>query len=127
MRMGAHVLVVEDDATLQRAFVDFLGDEGYVCRAVGNVADAQAALDAGDTEVVILDLALDQESGETLLQMLSVATGPVVIAMSASPSLRTIAERYGVAFVAKPFSLNVLEEALRSAVRQSASRTRVAR
>lgn len=125
--MGVRVLVVEDDATLQRAFVDFLDDEGYVCRAVGNIADARAALDAGDTEVVILDLALDRESGETLLQLLSPATGPVVIAMSASPSLREVAERYGVAFVPKPFSLAVLEEALRGAVRQSASRTRVAR
>ncbi len=124
--MGARVLVVEDDATLQRAFVDFLGDEGYVCRAVGNVADARAALAAGDTEVVILDLALDRESGETLLKLLSSSTGPVVIAMSASPSLRTIAERYGVAFVPKPFSLSLLEEVLRGAVRQSASRTRAA-
>jgi DNA-binding response OmpR family regulator len=123
--MGAQVLVVEDDATLQRAFVDFLGDEGYVCRAVGSVDEANAALAEGNTDVVILDLALDRESGETLLRSLSGSlTGPVVVAMSASPSLRAIAERYGVDFVAKPFSLQILEQVLAGAVRRSATRTR---
>lgn len=124
--MGANVLVVEDDPTLQRAFVDFLVDEGYVCRAVGNIADASEAIASGLIEVVILDLALDRESGETLLRALSeMEGGPVVIAMSASPSLREVAERYRVAFVGKPFSLLTLEEALRGAVRESASRTKV--
>jgi DNA-binding response OmpR family regulator len=124
--MGAQVLVVEDDATLQRAFVDFLGDEGYVCRAVGSVDEANAALAEGTTDVVILDLALDRESGETLLRTLSGSlTGPVVIAMSASPSLRAIAEHYGVDFVAKPFSLQILEQVLTGAVRRSATRTRI--
>ena len=113
--MGAKsVLVVEDDVTINETLCAILEVEGYRATCVTNLSQARRALGDTTPSVVLLDLMLnDDESGETLLEELAGREGaPAVVVFSASPHAMSVAARYGVDLVAKPFDVDDLLEAL---------------
>ena len=108
------VLVVEDDVTINQTLCAILEVEGYRATCVTNLSQARRALGHDTPSVVLLDLMLnDDESGETLLEELAARDGaPPVVVFSASQHAKSVASRYGVDLVAKPFDVDDLLEAL---------------
>ena len=62
------VLVIEDDDVLRDGLDAGLSLKGFTIDAVGNLADAQSAVDGAHYDAVVLDLTLPDGSGADLLQ-----------------------------------------------------------
>jgi DNA-binding NtrC family response regulator len=60
------VLVVDDDPSLRLLCRVNLELEGYAVVEAGSIGEAEAALDRGGVDVVLLDLHLGNESGNAL-------------------------------------------------------------
>ncbi len=117
-----NVLLVDDDPILGTVTVDGLRLLGHVVTWVMTAATALEALKkAHNFEVVLLDLRLGAESGDSIfvtLQLLKI-TYPPVIVLSAEPDavLRLAAERIRTKhMLAKPASVQQIDAALRRAV-----------
>lgn len=111
-----HVLVVEDDPSLRLLFVDLLIEEGFLPTAVGSVEEALAAIQNERYDSLLLDMRLGRRSAcEVLEALASAGDGPAVVAMSASAQEVEIARRFGVPFVSKPFTIEVIFAALATA------------
>lgn len=124
--MSKNILVVEDDPVLQRVFVELLGDEGYLARTVATVEEAVPLL--GDCDLVLLDLKLGDRSGGEILDALARKdNAPLVVVMSATPTLAFVARDFNVPFLAKPFSIDVVLGALAHAKRPIRPATTTAR
>ena len=57
------ILIVEDDPILSKALRQALSDQGYECESVDSGKDALARVHAKPFPVIILDLALTDETG----------------------------------------------------------------
>lgn len=62
------ILLVEDDDALRATVLEALRQAGYGVDAVGDGAAADAALAAGDYELVVLDLGLPELDGLDVLR-----------------------------------------------------------
>jgi DNA-binding response OmpR family regulator len=121
--MALRVLVVDDDAVLLRVFCEFLVDEGMTADGVPTVDAAKRAIDTGEYDVVILDMLLGATFGTALLtELCDRVSSPRVLALSATPSEARWAARYGVPFLAKPFVIESLLEAIARAQRPQRTR-----
>ncbi len=105
----ARVLVVDDDAGIQRLVCTILERAGYRPNAVEDALTAQKRLAANDYDVVISDIMMPGLSGIELLKILHQDAPDVpVILMTGNPSMETAAEaiRAGSAvdYLSKPFS-----------------------
>lgn len=124
------VLVVDDDDAIRCVIAAHLADAGFdVCEA-STLTDANRILaralfpsgPAGSTgriDLVVLDLRLAHgESGETLITALAnVTNAPAMMLVSASPDLAVpLSREFGVAWVPKPFDLDVLTATARIAL-----------
>src|SRR4051812_8460998 len=109
---GRQVLVVVDDPDI-RAFVsELLAEEGYVVREATNGREALETLSVWRADVILLDLAMPEMDGWTLLarQQADAALAPIpVVIMSAQHGLhRDAALRSARAVLAKPFNIERL-------------------
>lgn len=59
-------LIVEDDPNLRLLWTSVLGDLGHDVVEAGTIAVAEAALCAGDIDVMVLDLYLGRDNGLSL-------------------------------------------------------------
>ena len=59
-----HILVVEDDADINRLLSTILTKEGYDVTAAYSGSEAQLRLTSGSYEIVLLDLMLPGDTGE---------------------------------------------------------------
>jgi DNA-binding response OmpR family regulator len=116
-----NVLLVEDDPALGEATVESLSALGHVVTLVRTAASAFDALRVEHSfEVILLDLRLGDESGDTIfdkLQLLQI-TYPPVIVLSAEPeaAIRLAARRIKTAhMLSKPASVGQIDRALRQA------------
>ncbi len=117
-----HVLVVEDDLSLRLLFVELLIEEGFLPTAVGSVEEALAAIRCDRYDSLLLDMRLGRRLASEVLEALACAgDGPAVVAMSASAQEVEIARRFGVPFVSKPLTIEVVISALATARRPSKS------
>jgi DNA-binding NtrC family response regulator len=125
-----HVLVVDDEADIRTLIKDILTDEGYEVTNAGDAAEARAARQDGQFDLILLDIWMPDTDGISLLREWS-AQGdldcPVVI-MSGHGTVDTAVEatRLGAFdFVEKPLSiaklLRTVERALEAAKRQSST------
>ena len=123
-----HVLVVDDEADIRTLIKEILTDEGYEVTNAGDAAEARAARQDGQFDLILLDIWMPDTDGISLLREWS-AQGdldcPVVI-MSGHGTVDTAVEatRLGAFdFVEKPLSiaklLRTVERALEAAKRQS--------
>lgn len=119
-----HILVVEDDVSIGNLVEEALAGEGYRVTRVYSGTEALYALDAGQPDLMLLDLMLPGLSGEEVLPR---AKGIPVIVLSARAG---VDEKVGLLlggaadYITKPFAMKELlarvAVALRPAAQQSA-------
>ena len=67
MKDGPHILVVDDERSLQEFLEIFFRRAGYVVTTVSDVAGARACLDTEDVDLVISDMQMPDGSGLDVL------------------------------------------------------------
>lgn len=117
------VLLVEDTPDLADGVSRFLAASGHAVDIAPDLAEARAALDVAEYDVMLLDLALPDGSGLSLLRGLR-ARGdklPVVIATARDQVSDRIDGLDAGAddYVVKPFDLGEVEARLRAHVRRA--------
>lgn len=118
--MNERVLVVEDDADLLAALCDVLSIAGFRVEGVRGTAEASVRLRAGMPDVMVLDLVLDGRACEGFLETLAdnEQAPPVVLCSAAHVAGGELSHRYEVSFVAKPFDVDRLLDAIDEAHRR---------
>jgi DNA-binding response OmpR family regulator len=108
-RAGRPILVVEDDEDTVAALRMLLADEGYASIAAPDVQQAIDALRRDGPGLVLLDLSLDDGSGEAVLSAArqGEAGGPPVVLMTGSSTLNA-GSRAADAILKKPFDVGDL-------------------
>lgn len=107
----AHLLIVDDDETLNRSLVSILTNEGYRISSRPTANDLLTILDADPADLLILDLGLPGVGGMSALE--AVKQHPThrdlpILVLSGSPTGDVSAEALGLGaadFVSKPFRL----------------------
>ncbi|MCQ0972008.1 response regulator transcription factor [Paracoccus sp. TK19116] len=112
------VLMVEDEADIADAVVRFLGAEGHAVDHAPDLAAAEAAMDVAEYDAVLLDLALPDGSGLSLLrdQRRRGNRVPVIIATARTQISDRIAGLDAGAddYVVKPYDLAEVAARLRA-------------
>lgn len=108
----ARVLLLDDDAAMQRLVQKLLEREGYRVDVVGNGLDAIEAIGRDDYAAMLLDLMMPHEGGMTVIRHLRETTPELlrrVIVLTATPAavLKSI-EGEVFAVVHKPFAASDL-------------------
>ncbi|HEX8072773.1 MAG TPA: PAS domain S-box protein [Pyrinomonadaceae bacterium] len=113
----ARVLVVDDEAHVREVLLDMLETLGQRVTAVSSVAEARAALAAGDFDLIITDYAMPDTDGLTLAAEARAADPRRPVALTTGYGAAGAAEplRTGLvqAVLGKPFQLAEVEAALR--------------
>lgn len=116
------VLVVDDDTEIVSLIGRYLDAHGFAVRAAHSGADMQAALAAGEPDLVLLDLGLPDIDGLSLLQQLrSRWQGPVIVVSGRGEAVeRVVGLELGADdYVAKPFDFRELLARIRSVLRRA--------
>lgn len=116
------VLVVDDDPEISALLSRYLRGQGLAVRVALNGAQARAALDPPDFDVVLLDLGLPDADGLGLIRELrSKWSGPVIIVSGRGESIeRVVGLELGADdYVCKPFDLRELLARIRSVLRRA--------
>lgn len=117
------VLLVEDDPSLRLAYRRTLAGAGHDVLLAENGAIAVQQLQAGHFDVVVSDLWMPRMSGIGLLQMLRDVDQDVsVILMTGAPTVESASNAVQLGafrYFAKPFSLDLLSEAVGQGVEHS--------
>ena len=120
------ILLVEDDLALCNIVASALSNAGYRVFAVHTVTDARRTLHAETPQLVILDLALPDGDGRTLLPDISVADPvPIVMVVSGNAEDHVVVESFDLGvddFLAKPFGMDVLLARVNRRFEQSVER-----
>src|SRR5665213_4634667 len=117
---GEKIVLVEDDPAVRTTLVTFLELEGFQVEAFSNTRDAIERLSRGECPLVISDIYIDDRTGIDILQAARKQDADcAVILMTARGSMETVmaATRNGAFdYLAKPFELDTLLEAVRRAL-----------
>ena len=101
------LLVVEDDEGIREAVAEILALSGYQVSTASDLTEARRRIAIEMPAILVLDLMLGTESGESLLEELADrADAAHTFLMSASPAAEGVAARFGVPLVRKPFDLD---------------------
>lgn len=123
--MKKRILVVEDDREIRLSLEEALCDAEYEARGVETAAEARRELAAcPQTELVLLDLGLPDESGFALCGELKKAGGPPVIILTARDDEADIIRGLDTGaddYVTKPFPLGVLRSRIGAVLRRTAA------
>jgi DNA-binding NtrC family response regulator len=116
----AHVLVVDDDIAVCRIVQRMLSDELYEVRAAHSVADAFEVIEQKSFGVYVLDYKLPDGSGLDVAERIRSKWGatPIILISGYDPSTVALrAEHLHITeFLQKPFSQEVICEAVRKAI-----------
>jgi DNA-binding response OmpR family regulator len=117
---SSHVLIVEDDPTIQQLLVALLEDEGLPAIAVTTGTHGLDALRSRSVACMLLDLNLPDLDGAALLQRARQAGLHVpTLLITADPRGKGIADRAGIPFLSKPFDLDHLITTIHSMIGMS--------
>ena len=122
--MAVRVLVVEDEDAIAEPLVEGLRREGY---EVARVATGREALDAGETDVVLLDLRLPDIDGFTVCRELRARSDVPIIVVSARGEEvdRVVGLELGADdYIVKPYGLRELVARIRAVTRRRDGATR---
>lgn len=112
------ILIVEDEDAVRSLLEEFLSMRGYEVDCATNAVAALAAVRAAPPAIVLLDICMPGElTGDQILPML-VGAGVTVIIVSGSiddPLQARVLQTGAFDFVAKPFTLARLQEAVAAA------------
>ena len=125
MSMQTRLLVVDDDAAVRDLLVEYLGDQGFAVRGVGDGASMHAAIEEELPDLVLLDLRLPGEDGLALARRLreTVDVGIVMVTASSDVIDRVVGLEMGADdYIAKPFDPRELLARVRSVLRRLQAR-----
>jgi DNA-binding NtrC family response regulator len=113
---GPVVLVVDDQPALRFLCRVNLELDGYRVVEAGTLGDARAALAAGEVAVVLLDLHVGTEQGETLLEELRAREPRIPVAVISGSTEVDGGERAlnADAVLPKPFTIEALTETVKA-------------
>ncbi|MFD0712828.1 response regulator transcription factor [Paenibacillus sp. GCM10027626] len=118
----ASILIVEDDKLLNEGLAFALSREQYRTKSAFSYAGGWAALEAGNFDLVILDIQLPDRSGIELCEALRAKSAVPVIFLTANDTEQDIVagfERGADDYITKPFSMPVLVQHVRAVLRRS--------
>jgi len=116
------VLIVEDEDAIAEPLAEGLRREGY---DVARAATGAAALDAGETDVVLLDLRLPDMDGYTVCRELRSRSGvPIIIVSARGEEVdRIVGLELGADdYLVKPFGFGELLARIRAVTRRASAR-----
>ena len=117
------ILVAEDDPSLAEGLVRSLRQSGYTVDCVTNGDEADAAVDANEFDLLILDIGLPKKSGlEVLRRLRSRNSAMPVLILTARDSVNDRVAGLDAGaddYLAKPFELAELEARVRALARRS--------
>src|SRR5580692_192043 len=118
--MSEPILLVEDDSSVRTTIVTFLELEGFGVEAVASTHDALARLGNRQYPLVISDIYIDDRTGiDVLMAAKKQNESCPVILMTARGSMETVmaaTQNGAFDYLAKPFELDTLLEAVRRAL-----------
>jgi two-component system nitrogen regulation response regulator NtrX len=122
MKLGPHLLVVDDEAGIRESLCSILEDEGYHVETAGSAEEALERAAAGKFEVVLMDVWLPGIDGlEALSRLQASPRPPAVIMISGHGTIETAvrATKLGAFdFIEKPLSLQKIIVLVRNAIQQ---------
>src|SRR5215217_9748709 len=116
------ILMVDDDESISGLIAEILTGEGYIVEAVSTGADADAAIERIQPDLVILDIMLPDADGLMLCTRLQQQWPAPVIMLSGSrrESDRILSLRLGADdFIAKPFDTLELVARVQAVLRRA--------
>src|ERR1019366_3480570 len=119
---GDCVLLVEDEASISEPFSHALDREGFVPVVASTVAEARAALEERDPDIVVLDLMLPDGDGRELARELRASSQLPMIMLTARGSEidRVVGLEIGADdYVVKPFAAAEVMARIRAVLRRS--------
>jgi len=111
MQTRGHILVVDDDQSIADLITEVLTDESYTVRASLTVAHARAFIAEHRPDLVLLDLHMPGETGQTLVYDLNTdgLANISIILMTADAEAAQELSMEGIDFcLLKPFDLDEL-------------------
>ncbi len=118
--MGAHVLIVEDEANIRKILSTMLQAEGYETSESENLSGAKEQLRARSPDVILSDLRLGREDGIFLLKWLrdeGIATPFIILTAHGTVDSAVDAMKQGAFdYLSKPFDRTELVRVLKKAV-----------
>ena len=125
MSRPVHVLLVDDELSIQRATAPLLRSRGFSVSLAGTGHDALVTFERERPDLVILDLGLpDMEGSEVCRRIRARADTPIVILSARGAEKDKVAALDGGAddYVTKPFGPEELLARIRAALRRSLGR-----
>lgn len=117
-----HILVAEDHPSVAEAVVRSLRKSGYAVDQVQDGEEAEAALEANEFDLLILDIGLPKRSGlEVLKRLRSRKSAMPVLILTALDSVKDLVAGLDAGaddYLAKPFEFEVLEARVRALMRR---------
>ena len=80
--LSARILVVDDDPGIREVLCDYLAQHGFQASGAASAAEMDRALQAGQIDLIVLDLMMPGEDGLSVVRRLG-GKGPPVIMLSA--------------------------------------------
>ena len=122
------VLLVEDDYQLGESLKSALSIENYAVDLEIDGAKVIPMLEAGDYDMMVLDLGLPNISGDEILKILRADNDPIpVLVLTARNTTEAMIESLDLGaddYLTKPFDIDELFARLRSLIRRSTGRAR---
>lgn len=116
------ILLVEDDGTIIAALKQFLLSEGFSVQTASGQAEALAAIDAAEFDLVLLDIGLKNGNGFSVCSAVKQRTKSAVIFLSASGDEYSVVTGLDLGaddYIAKPFRPRELISRIRSVLRRT--------
>ena len=125
MNRPVHILLVDDEISIQRATAPLLRSRGYSVDVAGTGRDAIDTFERERPDLVILDLGLpDMDGSEVCRQIRERADTPIVVLSARGAEKDKVAalDRGADDYVTKPFGPEELLARIRAALRRSLGR-----
>ncbi|MHB8242961.1 MAG: response regulator transcription factor [Solirubrobacteraceae bacterium] len=119
---GVQVLLVEDEISISEPFASALTREGFVPRVAASLAEARAALEEYEPDIVLLDLMLPDGDGRDLArEMHSTSSIPLIMLTARGSEIdRVVGLELGADdYVVKPFAAAEVMARIRAVLRRS--------
>ena len=119
---NANILVVEDDADINRLLCTILEGAGYTCRSAFSGSEALLWAEKYDYDLIVLDLMLPGVTGEELIARIRRGkTMPIIVASAkvGVPDRVNVLKLGADDFIPKPFDLEVLSAKVQALLRRT--------
>lgn len=116
------ILLVEDDGTIVAALTQFLISEGFAVQTASGQAEALAAMEAAEFDLVLLDVGLKDGNGFAVCSAVKQRSKSAVIFLSASGDEFSVVTGLDLGaddYIAKPFRPRELISRIRSVLRRT--------